>query len=97
MFQNAKLDKFVERYISIDEVKHWKPARQAYLHAATRLNLKPGQIALISAHDWDIHGAKRAGLAATTRKKPKARGTTPRPKPAAADDFRSGLFASASS
>src|SRR5438128_5014934 len=37
MFSNAKL-KFVERYISIDEVKHWKPAREVYLHAAKMLN-----------------------------------------------------------
>ncbi len=62
MFRNAGLDKFLERYISIDEVKHWKPAREVYLHAAKILNLDPTEIVLISAHDWDIQGAKRAGF-----------------------------------
>jgi len=60
MFRNAKLDKFIERYITIDEVKHWKPAPEVYLHAAKTLEVDPGEIALISAHDWDIQGAKRA-------------------------------------
>jgi 2-haloacid dehalogenase len=62
MFRNAKLDEFVERYISIDEVKHWKPAREIYLHAAKTLDVDPTEIALITAHDWDIQGAKRAGF-----------------------------------
>jgi 2-haloacid dehalogenase len=51
MFQNAKLAHFVKRYITIDEVKHWKPAQEVYLHAAKTLDVDPTQIALISAHD----------------------------------------------
>src|SRR5439155_1555409 len=62
MFRNARLDNFIERYISIDEVKHWKPAREVYLHATKTLGVDPTQIVLISAHDWDIRGAKRAGF-----------------------------------
>jgi len=63
MFQKVKLETFVERYISIDEVKHWKPAREVYLHTAKTLDVDPTELALVSAHDWDIHGAGRAGLA----------------------------------
>jgi 2-haloacid dehalogenase len=62
MFETARLANFVRRYISIDEVKHWKPAREVYLHAAKTLHVDPADIALVAAHDWDIHGAKRAGL-----------------------------------
>jgi 2-haloacid dehalogenase len=62
LFRNAKLENFVERYISIDGVKHWKPSREVYLHAAETLNVDPAQIALVAAHDWDIHGASQAGL-----------------------------------
>ncbi len=62
MFRNAKLEKFVDHCISIDEVKHWKPAREAYLHAAKILGVDPAQIELVSAHNWDIQGAKSAGL-----------------------------------
>ncbi len=62
MFENAGLEQFVERYISIDEVKHWKPAREVYLHAAKMLDVDPPELALVAAHDWDIQGAKRAGL-----------------------------------
>ena len=62
MFQHAQLDNFLERCISIDEVKHWKPAREVYLYAAKSLDLDPAELALVSAHDWDVHGAKRVGL-----------------------------------
>lgn len=62
LFRNAKLENFVERYISIDEVKHWKPSREVYLHAARMLNADPADVALVAAHDWDIQGANQAGL-----------------------------------
>lgn len=62
LFRNAKLENFVERYISIDEVKHWKPSRKVYLHAAETLHVDPAQLALVAAHDWDIQGANQADL-----------------------------------
>jgi 2-haloacid dehalogenase len=63
MFRHAKLDDFVERYISIEEVKHWKPAREVYLLAAKMLEADPSELALVSAHDSDIHGARCVGFA----------------------------------
>jgi 2-haloacid dehalogenase len=62
MFANAGLQTFIERCISIDEVKHWKPAREVYLRAAKMLGFDPVDIALVAAHDWDIHGANKVGL-----------------------------------
>lgn len=56
------LDGFVEKAISIDEVRHWKPARAVYLHAAKVTGTRPEELALVAAHAWDIHGAAEAGL-----------------------------------
>ena len=33
-----------------------------YRHAASVLGVESGQLALVSAHAWDCHGASRAGL-----------------------------------
>lgn len=62
LLKAAKLDGFVDRAISIDEVKHWKPAREVYLHAAKSTGVAPHEMALVAAHAWDIHGAAAAGL-----------------------------------
>ena len=52
----------VERVISVGEVYRWKPAAVVYLYAAEVLDVTPALLALVAAHDWDCHGAKRAGL-----------------------------------
>ncbi|MDQ6656289.1 MAG: haloacid dehalogenase type II [Verrucomicrobiota bacterium] len=62
MFASAGLEDAVEQFISIDEVKQWKPAAAVYLHAAKKLGVAPDELALIAAHDWDIDGASKAGL-----------------------------------
>lgn len=58
------LAEHVERIISVDEVRSWKPPAKVYQHAAAVLGVSPGQAALVAAHAWDCHGAKCAGLAA---------------------------------
>jgi 2-haloacid dehalogenase len=62
LFQRARLAHWVERVISIGEVRRWKPAREVYLHAANIAGVTPGAMALVAAHAWDVHGASRAGL-----------------------------------
>jgi 2-haloacid dehalogenase len=62
LLQRNGLAELVERVISIDEVKHWKPRREVYLHAAQVLKVRPEQLAMTAVHIWDIHGAARAGL-----------------------------------
>jgi 2-haloacid dehalogenase len=52
----------VDRVISVSEVYRWKPAVVVYLYAAEVMNVPPDRMALVAAHDWDCHGAKRAGL-----------------------------------
>jgi 2-haloacid dehalogenase len=56
------LGSLVDRVISVGEVYRWKPARVVYLYAAEVLDVQPDRMALVAAHDWDCHGAKRAGL-----------------------------------
>jgi len=56
------LGSLVDRVISVGEVYRWKPAGMVYLYAAEVLNTPPERLALVAAHDWDCHGAKRAGL-----------------------------------
>lgn len=62
LLKAAGLDGFVERAISIDEVKRWKPAREVYLHAAKSTGVAPEELALVAAHAWDVQGAASAGL-----------------------------------
>jgi 2-haloacid dehalogenase len=62
LLSRAGLADFVEKIISIDEIRHWKPHRDVYLHAARAAQVAPSRLALIAAHAWDTHGAKQAGL-----------------------------------
>ncbi len=62
LLERAELATLVERIISIDEVRRWKPHREVYLHAARVLGVTPTALALVAAHAWDILGADRAGL-----------------------------------
>ena len=52
----------VDRVISVGEVYRWKPAGMVYRYATEVMGTTPDRMALVAAHDWDCHGAKRAGL-----------------------------------
>lgn len=52
----------IEHVISVDEVQLWKPRKEVYLHCAARCKVAPGEMLLVAAHSWDVHGAKKAGL-----------------------------------
>jgi len=58
------LAEYVERVVSVDEVRTWKPQPAPYHHAAAILGLRPDQVALVAVHAWDTHGARAAGLVA---------------------------------
>jgi 2-haloacid dehalogenase len=55
---------FMERIISVAEIRKWKPAAAVYHHAAATSGVASSELALIAAHAWDVHGAKCAGLTA---------------------------------
>jgi 2-haloacid dehalogenase len=52
----------VERSLSSEAIRAWKPAREVYLWAAGVCDVAPSSLALVAAHAWDVHGAQRAGL-----------------------------------
>lgn len=54
----------VDRIVSIDDAGAWKPRAEVYAYAAGKAGVEPGRLALVAAHAWDCHGAKRAGLVA---------------------------------
>ncbi len=64
LLERAGLSDLVERRLSVDEVRLWKPAPEPYRHAVRELAVSPGESVLVAAHPWDIDGAKRAGLQA---------------------------------
>ncbi|QEH38449.1 hypothetical protein OJF2_70520 [Aquisphaera giovannonii] len=64
---------FVERIVSIDEVRAWKPRPEVYRHAADLAGLAPSCLALIAAHARDCHGASRARLATGWVSRPELR------------------------
>jgi 2-haloacid dehalogenase len=66
----AGLRDHFEHVISSDEIRCFKPAPEVYQLAADRLGVEPAQIRLVSAHDWDVSGALRAGCAAAFLARP---------------------------
>ena len=52
----------VERTLSSEVIRAWKPAREPYLWAAGVCDVLPEEMALVAVHAWDVHGAQRAGL-----------------------------------
>lgn len=64
LIENAGLEATFERVLSTDGVGRSKPHPDVYRHAADSVGVKPGEMMLIAAHPWDVHGAKSAGLLA---------------------------------
>ncbi|MBB4929598.1 2-haloacid dehalogenase [Lipingzhangella halophila] len=56
------LDGFLDRVISVADVRSWKPPVRVYDHALDQLGQSAGAVALVAVHAFDCHGAKRAGL-----------------------------------
>ena len=52
----------VERTLTSESIRTWKPAAAAYLWAAGSCGVAPDRMALVAAHSWDVAGAQRAGL-----------------------------------
>lgn len=55
------IDKF-DSYYSVDDVEKYKPFKDIYLSSAKQEGLKTENIVMIATHDWDLFGAKKAGL-----------------------------------
>lgn len=62
LLERAGLSSYVQRCLSVEVVRRWKPAPEPYVHAATECGVAMGRMALVAAHSWDCDGARRAGL-----------------------------------
>jgi 2-haloacid dehalogenase len=62
LLERASLMTHVKHVIGIDDVQHWKPRREVYVHGAKTVGAEPSRTALVAAHAWDVQGARAAGL-----------------------------------
>ncbi len=62
--QHAKLTGYFEVTLSIDTIKKYKPALEAYKWAAEQLSVHASEALFVAAHGWDIAGALQAGMQA---------------------------------
>lgn len=60
----AELEPYFEGYLSVDEVRAFKPSPRAYRRAAERLGRPIGEVRLISSNPFDDIGAEAAGMKA---------------------------------
>lgn len=60
---NAGLLEAFDAFMSVDEVRKFKPALEVYQMAAEKLGVAVHQIRMVAAHDWDVFGALQAGCA----------------------------------
>jgi 2-haloacid dehalogenase len=68
--QTAGIDENFEKILSVDAVKRYKPAREAYEYAARELGVGTSDILLVAAHAWDVAGAMAAGCQAAFVQRP---------------------------
>ncbi|MEX2231526.1 MAG: haloacid dehalogenase type II [Cyclobacteriaceae bacterium] len=58
----AGLTGYFESILSVDSIKKYKPALEAYRYAAQVLKVNTDEMLMVAAHGWDITGASHAGL-----------------------------------
>jgi len=62
IFETHGLGNLVAGHLSAADFGRWKPAPAPYLAGCLALGLPPGDVTMVAAHSWDLHGAHRAGL-----------------------------------
>jgi len=62
LLARAGLSDLVHEIASVDDVKLVKPRGEVYLHAAKKAGIEPVELALVTAHPWDINGAAAADM-----------------------------------
>jgi 2-haloacid dehalogenase len=61
--ERAGVAHFFERQFTVDSVRRFKPAPEAYRLVTELLARPPSDLCLIAAHTWDTLGAQRVGFA----------------------------------
>ena len=60
----ANLNPYFKGFVSVDEVKAYKPSPIVYRHVAKTLGRPIGEVCLISSNPFDVIGAEAAGMRA---------------------------------
>jgi 2-haloacid dehalogenase len=64
----------LDRILSAEDFRHYKPDPEVYLGAASTLGLKPDQVLMVAAHKGDLRAAQAAGLRAAFVERPLEKG-----------------------
>ncbi|WP_017555671.1 HAD family hydrolase [Nocardiopsis baichengensis] len=64
LLERAGCAGLVDAVVEAGPTGAWKPAAAPYRAAARACGADPAATAVVTAHGWDVHGAKAAGLAA---------------------------------
>ncbi len=64
LMDKAELRAYFEGYVSVDEIKVYKPSPKVYQHVAERLERPIEEVRLVSANPFDDIGAEAAGMQA---------------------------------
>jgi 2-haloacid dehalogenase len=77
----AGLAGLLERVVSVDEVRRFKPDPAPYHHASKLMGVGVQDTVLVAAHDWDCAGAMTAGADAIFLRRPGSVWGLPTPPP----------------
>ncbi|OAB80135.1 haloacid dehalogenase type II [Cochleicola gelatinilyticus] len=69
-FEYAGLTAYFEKMLSVEDVRKFKPATEAYQWAAQKMGVNPEECMLVAAHGWDVAGAMWAGWRAAFISRP---------------------------
>jgi len=64
IMQAAGLNTYLSGFVSVDEVKVYKPSPKVYRHVAHRLGRPVNEVRLISSNPFDVIGARATGMQA---------------------------------
>jgi len=59
---NAGIIDLFHTYYSVDSIQKYKPFKDIYQYVAHKENIVTNDIVMVASHDWDLFGAKKAGL-----------------------------------
>ncbi|RDI41932.1 haloacid dehalogenase type II [Falsibacillus pallidus] len=62
LVEQAGFTSLLDKVISIDEVKQYKPTPASYMHVLKTLDVKREEVLFMSSNGWDISGAKNFGF-----------------------------------
>jgi len=62
LLERGGLDGLVERRLSVEDARRWKPHPDAYRYAADSCAVALQRCAMVAVHPWDLHGAAAVGM-----------------------------------